>query len=181
MASQGIAFTRLSIIEQDVLRDCPLPRKNKDAHTPWKLEPFWAGRTRVKEQCLPKPFHFRLVRVTEDADIRLFTIQKGSTVFCELPTLIYHMAESDADSKECHHSFRWKPTLLVPINVAGDGGDRSDLLQLFNHGLIANIPGVENMIDASEVSPDGRIESAMGIGNHSDSNGSTLVHWAATG
>jgi hypothetical protein len=29
---------------------------------------------------------------------------------------------------------------------------------LFNHGLIANVPGVENVIDASEVSADGRIE-----------------------
>lgn len=172
---------RPPIIEKDVLRDCPLPRKNKAAHTPWKLEPFWAGRTRIKEQCLPKPFHFRLVRVTEDADIRLFTIQKGSTVFCELPALIYHMAESDADSKECHHSFRWKPTLLVPIDVAGDGGDWRNLLQLFDDGPIANVPGVENVSDASEVSPDGRIEQAMGIGDHAEPNGSPLVHGTATG
>jgi hypothetical protein len=119
--------------------------------------------------------------VTEDADIRLFTIQKGSTVFCELPALIHPMPESNADSKECHHSFRWKPAFLVPIDVAGDGGDRSNLLQLFNHGLIANIPGVENVIDASEMSPDGPIEQAMGIGNHSDPNGFPLVHGAATG
>jgi hypothetical protein len=40
---------------------------------------------------------------------------------------------------------------------------------------------MEDVIDASEMSPDGRIESAMGIGNHSDPNGSALVHGAATG
>ena len=28
------------------------------------------------------------------------------------------------------------------------GGDRSDLLQLFDHGSIANVPGVKNGIDA---------------------------------
>ena len=38
------------------------------------------------------------------------------------------------------------------------GGDRSDLLQLFDHGPIANIPGVKNIIDASETPLDGRIE-----------------------
>jgi hypothetical protein len=27
------------------------------------------------------------------------------------------------------------------------GGDRNDLLQLFEHRLIADIPGVENVID----------------------------------
>jgi hypothetical protein len=47
--------------------------------------------------------------------------------------------------------------------------------------LIAYIPGVENVIDASEMSPDGPIEQAMGIGNHSDPNGFPLVHGAATG
>ena len=54
-------------------------------------------------------------------------------------------------------------------------------LQLFDHGPIANVPGVENVIDASEVSPDGRIEQAVGIGNDADQNGSPLVHGAATG
>lgn len=31
------------------------------------------------------------------------------------------------------------------------GGDGRDLLQLLNNGSLANVPGVEYMIDASEV------------------------------
>jgi hypothetical protein len=42
--------------------------------------------------------------------------------------------------------------------------------------FFAPVSGMENMIDASEVSPDGRIEQAVGVGNHSDPNGSELVH-----
>jgi hypothetical protein len=158
-----------------------LSRNDKDAQPARQLESLRSCRSWIEEQCLAEPFNFRLVRVTEDADIRLFTIQKGSPVSCELPAFIHHMPESNTDSKECHHSFRWKPTLFVPVDVAGDGGDRRDLLQLFDYGPITNVPGVENVIDASEMSPDGRIEQAMGIGNYSDSNGSALVHGAATG
>ncbi len=68
------------------------------------------------------------------------------------------MTDGDAAACQFDHGLGWKSALFIIIDVAGDGGDRSDLLQLFNHGLIANIPGVENVIDASEMSPDGRIE-----------------------
>ena len=34
--------------------------------------------------------------------------------------------------------------------------------------FFAPVSGVENVIDAFKMSPDGRIEQAMGIGNHSD-------------
>jgi hypothetical protein len=50
-----------------------------------------------------------------------------------------------------------------------------------DHGPIANVPGVENVIDASEMSPNGRIEQPVGVGDYSDPNGSPLVHGAATG
>jgi hypothetical protein len=121
------------------------------------------------------------VRVAKDADVRSFAIQKGSTVFCELPAFIQNMTDGDAAACQFDHGLERKSALFIIIDIAGDGRDRSDLLQLFNHGLIANVPGVENVIDASEMSPDGRIEQAMGIGNYSDSNGSALVHGAATG
>jgi hypothetical protein len=55
------------------------------------------------------------------------------------------------------------------------------LLQLLDDGSLANIPGVENVIDVSEVSPDSRIEQAVGVGNDSDPNSSALVHGVATG
>jgi hypothetical protein len=119
--------------------------------------------------------------VAKDADVRLFAIQKGSSVLREFPAFIQNMTDDDAAACQFDHGLGRKSALFFIIDVAGDGGDRSDLLQLFNHGLIANIPGVENVIDASEMSPDGPIEQAMGIGNHSDSNGSALVHGAATG
>jgi hypothetical protein len=126
--------------------------------TSGQLESLWSSRSGVEEQRLAEPFNFRLVRVTEDANIKLRTIQKGSPVFCEPPAFIHHMPESSADSKECYHSFRWEPTLFIPIDVAGDGGDRSDPLQLFDHGPITYVPGVENVIDPFKMSSNRRIE-----------------------
>ena len=48
----------------------------------------------------------------------------------------------------------------------------------FNYGLGRN--SALFVIDTSEMSPDVWIESAMGIGNHSDQNGAPLVHGTTT-
>ena len=90
------------------------------------------------------------------------------------------MTDGDAATCQLDHGFGWKPVLFI-IDVTGDSDNWRNLLQLFDHRLIANIPSVEYVIDPFEMSPDGRIEQAMGIGNHSDPNGSPLIHGAAIG
>jgi hypothetical protein len=67
---------------------------------------------------------------------------------------------TDGDSAACQfdHGLGRKSDLFIIIDVAGNGGDWSDLLQLFDHGLLANIPGVENVIDALKMSSNRRIE-----------------------
>jgi len=147
----------------------------------WEVEPLWARRARIKEQRLAEPFGFRLVGMAKEADVRPFAIQKGSSVLREFPAFIQYMTDGDAAACQFDHGLGRKSALFIIIDVAGDGGDWRDLLQLFDDGPIANVPGVENVIDASEVSPDGRIEQAMGVGNHSDPNGSALVNGVATG
>lgn len=42
------------------------------------------------------------------------------------------------------------------------------LLQMFDDGSLANVPGVEYMIDVSEVFHDRRVEYAVGISDHAD-------------
>jgi hypothetical protein len=172
---------RPPIIEQDVFRNYALPRKNKDAQTPWKLEPLWPRRARIEQQCLAKPFNFRLVRVSKDADIWMFTLQERPPFFGHLPAFIQYMTDGNAAAFQLNHGLGRKSALFIIVDVAGDGGDWRDLLQLFDHGPVANITGAENVIDTSEVSPDGRIEQAVGVGNHSDPNGFPLVHGTATG
>src|SRR6267143_497913 len=108
------------------------------------------------------------------------SIQKGLAVLRELPTFIQNMTDGDAAACQLDHGLG-RISALFTIDVAGDGGDQSHLLQLFDHGPIANVPGVENVIDASEMSPDGRIEQAVGIGNDADPNVSVVVHGTATG
>jgi hypothetical protein len=121
------------------------------------------------------------MRVTEDADIGVFTFKKCASFFRHLPAFEENMADSDAVSCQFDHDLGRKSTLLVAVHVAGNGGDRGNLLQLFDHGAIANVSGVENVIDAFEMSSHRRIEEAMGIGNYTDPNGFSLVHGAAIG
>jgi hypothetical protein len=96
--------------------------------------------------------------VTKDADVWSFAIQKGSSVLRELPAFIQNMTDGDAVACQFDHGLGRKSALFIIVDVAGDGGDRSDLLQLFDHRPIANVPGVEDMIDAFKMSSNCRIE-----------------------
>ena len=164
-----------------MLRGCPLPRENKDAQAPWQLESLWPCRTGIEQQRLAEPFDFRLVGMAKHADIRLFALKKGSSFLRQLPAFILNMTDGDAAACQFDHGLGRKYALSVIVDIARDGGDRSDLFQLFNHGPIANVSGMKDVIDPFEMSPDGQIEQAMGIGNYSDPNGSALVHGVATG
>jgi hypothetical protein len=91
------------------------------------------------------------------------------------------MADGDATARQLNYDLGRKPTLFTIVNVTENDCDWRNLLQLLNDGSLANVPGVEDMIDASEVSPDSWVEQAVSIGNYSDPNGSALVHRAAPG
>ena len=91
------------------------------------------------------------MRVAEDADIWMFTLQERPPFFRQLPAFVQNMTDGDAAACPFDHGLGWKSALLIIVDVAGDGGDRSDLLQLFDHGPIANVPGVENVINPSSV------------------------------
>lgn len=56
---------------------------------------------------------------------------------------------TDGDTAACQfdHDIERKSALVV-IDIARDGGDRSDLPQLADCGSIANVLGVKNGIDA---------------------------------
>ena len=118
--------------------------------------------------------------MTEDTDVRSFTIQNGSSFFRHLSAFVENMTHGNATTCQFNYDLGRESALFIAIDVARDGGDRSDLLQLLDHGPIANVPGVENIIDAFKMSSDHRIESAVGVGNYSDPNGAPLVHWTTT-
>mgnify|MGYP001602531573 CR=1 FL=1 len=88
----------------------------------------------------------------------MLSFKKGSSVLCELPTFIQNMTDSAASTGQFDHSLRRESALFIIVDVVGNGGDGSGLLQLFDHGLIANVPGVRNAIDPFNVSSNRRIE-----------------------
>ena len=96
--------------------------------------------------------------MTKDAEVWLGFLEERSSALCELPAFIQNMTDGDAAACQFDHGLRLKFALFIIIDVAGDGGDRSDLLQLFEYGLIANVPGVENVIDPFKMSSNRRIE-----------------------
>jgi hypothetical protein len=130
----------------------------QESNPAWKREPFWTRRARIEQQRLAEPFNFRLMRMTKDAEVWLVFLEERSSFFHQLPTFIQNMTDGDAAAGQFDHGLGRKSALFIIVNVSGDGGDGSDLLQLFDHGLIANVPGVENVIDPFEISSNRWIE-----------------------
>ena len=85
--------------------------------------------------------------MAKDADVRLFALKKRSPVLRELPAFVQEMTNGDAEACQFDHGLGRRSALTI-IDITGNGDDRSDLLQLFDHGPIANVSGVENVIDA---------------------------------
>ena len=57
------------------------------------------------------------------------------------------MTDGDAEARQFDHRLCWEPTLfIIIVDVARDSGDWCDLFQLFDHGPVANVPGMENVI-----------------------------------
>lgn len=164
-----------------MLRDYSLPRENEDSHTSWQLEPLRACRSWIEEQRLTEPFRFRLVRVTENTDVRLFSIEKRSPFPRQLAALIHDMTDGDTEPGQYDHIHCWKLISFELIDIARNCRYRRNGLKLLDDRPVSNIPGVENAIDPFEVSPDSRIEQTVGVGNHSDANSLSLIHGTTTG
>ena len=98
------------------------------------------------------------MRMAKDAEVWLFFLKECSSTLRHLPAFVQNMTDGDAAACQFDHGLGRKSSRLIIVDVAGDGGDRSDLLQLFDHGPIANVPGVENVIDALKMSSNRRIE-----------------------
>ena len=94
---------------------------SKNTHTPQKFEPPWPGRAGIEQQSLTEPLRSWLVRVAEDADIWMFTLQERPPLFRHLPAFAQNMTDGDAAACQFDHGLRWESTLLVPIKIARDG------------------------------------------------------------
>jgi len=108
--------------------------------------------------------------VAKDTDVGVFSIQKASPFACELPAFIHDVTDGDAEAGQFDDRLWWKSTLLKPIDIAGDGRHGSKKLKLLDDESCADITGMNNVIDASEVSYDRRIKQAVGVGNNADAN-----------
>ena len=142
----------------------------EDAKSPWEGEPLRSRRAEIEQQCFPMPFSLRLMRVTEDADVRLFSIEKCSAFLCQLATLVHYVANRDPAPAQLHNQLRWEPTCFVLIDIAGDGCDRRDSPKLLDDRLPTDIAGVDDVIHSLEMAEDYRIEEAMRVSDDADAD-----------
>lgn len=96
-----------------VIVSSPTPRGREN-----RLGPAEPG---LNEQHLAEPFNFWLMRVAEDADIWMFTLQERPSFFRHLSAFVQNMANSDAKAGQLDHGLGWESTLLVPIDIAVNG------------------------------------------------------------
>ena len=109
-------------------RDRPV-RDRQDSHSARQLKALRAGRARIEEQDGARPLGLWLMRVAEDADIGLFTIQERSSLFGQLPAFVENVSDRNSPSSQFDHSCRGKTAPFIAIHVAGDGSDRRQLLK----------------------------------------------------
>ena len=123
----------------------------------------------------------RTMTVAEYTDVGLFLVQPLFCFQCQHPALEQDVADSNRHPGATDHTHTWEPALFKLIDIAGDGNDRSDPLELTDYTEIADITGVQDGCDTREVFDECRIEEAMRIGNHTDTGLPPGVHGVATG
>ena len=89
--------------------------------TSGKLESLRSRRSWIEKQRLAEPFRFWLMRVAEDADIWMFTLQERPPLFRHLPAFVQNMTDGDAAACQFDHGLGRKSSLLIIVDVAGDG------------------------------------------------------------
>ena len=74
----------------------------------------WDRLIHYEEQRLIVLFNFRLVGMTRHADIRLFTLKKGSSALRELPAFVQKMTDDNAVACQFNHGLWWSPLCSNP-------------------------------------------------------------------
>lgn len=123
----------------------------------------------------------RPVAVSEDADVGLLPIQPGPRLFGHDPLFIQNVADGYLTSTSANDETSREPAVLVIIDVAGYGGDRSELPQTLKHVPITNISRMKDFGHARKMLFDSRIIEPVRIGDHADLKLPTLVYGVGAG
>src|SRR5579885_1067498 len=92
-------------------RDAPLDRHEPDPAREAKTPR--AGRAGVDQEGPAEPLDPRLVRVTEDAEVRLHAIEEGPALLRQLPALIQHVPDRDPQARQLQDRLDGQPALVV--------------------------------------------------------------------
>jgi len=104
--------------------------KSQKTDAPRTRESFRSRGSWIEQQRLTEPFCSRLMRVTEDADIGVFTFKTCAVVCRHLPAFVQNMTDGDAAACQFGHDLRRQSTLVEPINIVVGHCDRGSALSL---------------------------------------------------
>jgi len=137
---------------------------------PWQTEPSWTSRPRVKQQQPADPFDTGLVRMSENTNVRLRTIQEKLRVPPYLSALIDDMPYGDPASSQFDHRFRGTLSGFSPIHVSRHRDHRRDPLQLLDHSHVSDVARMNDAIDSLKMLSKHRIEQAVRVGHDPHAN-----------
>ena len=106
--------------------------------------------------------------MAEYTDVGLFFVQPRSCFHCQHPAREQDVADSNRHSGATDHAHAREPALFKLIDIAGDGNDRSDPLELTDYMEVADITGVQDGCDTREMLNDRLIKPTMSIGDDAD-------------
>ena len=91
------------------------------------------------------------------------------------------MSNGDTKAGQLDDSFPRKSAPFKPVYIPRNSRHRSDGLELLDNGLLADVAGMQDMIDATQMLCDRRIEQSMGISNDTDAAGTYAAHGSLPG
>lgn len=118
------------------------------------------------------------MRVAKNTDVWSSAIKKRSSFARELAPRIQNVPNGDPKPCKFNRRLRLNTTRLILVDVAGDRRHRSDTFQAIDNGGLADITGMNDMIDILKIPQDGRIEQTMCVGDDTDTDGPRPAHGA---
>ena len=148
----------------------------EQSHPSRQLEALRTSRSGIEQQRVSEPFVLRLMRMTEDTDVRPGPIEKRFSLFGQLSRFKHDVPNRDADTIQLDYGFCGETALFILIDIARDSRHGSNRLKLIDNGSSTNVAGVDNMIHVMEMPHNHRVEEAVGIGNNPDADRPQAFH-----
>ncbi len=154
-----------SIVERDVIRPPAAAPLFEHPHRHRQIEPPRTGARRVEVPHAAAPLVVGQMAVAEHHDVRRFATQRFTDGPAGAARPRKDVSQEDAQTSDLGADDFLPGRIII---VAAYEEDRRDLLERGDDSVTADIPGVQDVVDAGKDFGDAIVQAAMGVRDHTD-------------